>query len=89
VLEDGETMAYHQPASDQACFRLAAEAGSEVTVEIYNVAYQEVARFRGRCAMDGIAVVCESVRPLAPGIYIYRARAGGRHFAPKKLWVGR
>jgi hypothetical protein len=89
VAREGELVAFPQPAADQVCFNLAASAGDEVTLELYNTAYQAVARFRGVCGSDGQAKICESVKPLAPGVYLVRCRAGTRSFGTKKLWVGR
>jgi hypothetical protein len=87
IVHPNEVAAYPQPAKEQICFSVWADAPGEVQIDAYNLAFQHVATFKSNLAGSGQQSFCESTGPLASGVYLYKTVLNGKEYPYKKFWV--
>lgn len=85
----GQMACYPQPARDQLCFGYQAPAGGELRIRIYNIAMQLVAELKDSSQGGFLERSCADVSGIAPGVYFYRATAGGYAFPLGQFGIAR
>ena len=91
IVGVGRMAAYPQPAHDRSCFDYIAPmgAGGDLTLEVYNLAFQKVAQIKDH-AMDGVLqTTCVDISGIAPGLYFVRAQQGSYQYPALKFGIVR
>jgi len=73
----GKLVAYPSPTNSQVCFSYFTDGPGPVSIAIYNMGFQKVARFEDVSAGAGPKVTCGDVSRLATGAYICRLSLPG------------
>jgi hypothetical protein len=91
IVATGRMAAYPQPAKDRVCFDYIAPAGTEadLTLELYNLAFQKVAEIVDRAQAGVLQTTCADLSGLAPGLYLVRARQGSYRYPTLKFGIVR
>jgi uncharacterized repeat protein (TIGR01451 family) len=83
----GKIAAYPQPAVDTVCFGYTPPSGGELKIFIYNAAFQLVAQVTENVQAGRFQQSCVGIGPLAPGIYVYKAKLGDFNFPTSQFGV--
>jgi hypothetical protein len=89
VANEGQTVAFPQPAKDHLCIAYFAPQGGPLTIDVYNLAFQRVARITDESLGGKLETTCVGVSQLAPGVYVYRTTVGGYAFPLARFGVMR
>jgi hypothetical protein len=91
IVEEGKIAAYPPPARDQVCFDYIAPAGSgnALQIEVFNLAFQLVARVKDTALAGGLQTTCVDFGGLAPGLYVAKAKQGSYSFPAIKFGIVR
>lgn len=89
LFSDGEVYSYPNPAKgDTVTFKFRVAVKAHVSIDVYNVAGEQVASFeRSDCPAGVASEIVWNVKRVASGVYVYRVRAqsasGGRTVVKK------
>jgi hypothetical protein len=91
IVSEGHMAAYPQPARDRVCFDYIAPAGagSELRIQIFNLAFQKVADLKDTAADGVLQTTCADFSALAPGLYLARAVQGNYSYPAIKFGIVR
>ncbi len=92
ILAENEVYTYPNPAKgDALTFKFRPVYKADVTIDVYNVAGEKVARLEKKDCLSGVwSEIAWQVRGIASGVYVYRLQArtaSGKKTVEKKLAI--